>query len=47
MQHALSIGPWFLNTARETRDGQANVYDTPDARKTALVVVAAGGAVSR
>ena len=37
--HALKIDPWFMNRAKEARDGRVNAYDTLDARKTALVVV--------
>jgi ureidoacrylate peracid hydrolase len=37
--HALNIDPWFLNKARQTRDGRLNAHETLDARKTALVVV--------
>jgi ureidoacrylate peracid hydrolase len=37
--HQLNIDPWFIDKAKETRDGRVNAYDTLDARKTALVVV--------
>ena len=37
--HKLNIDPWFVNRAKQTRDGRLNAYDTLDARKTALVVV--------
>ncbi len=37
--HELNIDPWFVNKAKQTRDGRLNAYDTLDARKTALVVV--------
>ena len=37
--HKLNIHSWFVNKAKETRDGRLNAYDTLDARKTALVVV--------
>ncbi len=37
--HKLNIDPWFLDKARQTRDGRLNAYDTLDATKTALVVV--------
>lgn len=37
--HELKIDPWFMNRAKESRDGRVNAYDTLDARKTALVVV--------
>ena len=37
--HELNIDPWFLDKARQSRDGRLNAYDTLDARKTALVVV--------
>ena len=37
--HTLKIDPWFVNRAKQSRDGRLNAYDTLDARKTALVVV--------
>ena len=37
--HTLSIDPWFVDKAKQTRDGRLHAYDTLDARKTALVVV--------
>jgi len=37
--HELNIDPWFVNKAKQTRDGRLNAYNTLDARKTALVVV--------
>ena len=37
--HKLNIDPWFVNKAKQTRDGRLNAYDTLEARKTALVVV--------
>jgi ureidoacrylate peracid hydrolase len=37
--HTLNIDPWFINKAKQTRDGRLNAYDTLEARKTALVVV--------
>ena len=37
--HELNIDPWFLEKAKQSRDGRLNAYDTLDARKTALVVV--------
>ena len=37
--HTLNIDPWFVNKAKQTRDGRLNAYDTLEARKTALVVV--------
>ena len=37
--HKLNIDPWFVDKAKQTRDGRLNAYDTLDARKTALVVV--------
>ena len=37
--HELNIDPWFVNKAKETRDGRLNAYDTLDPHKTALVVV--------
>src|SRR3990172_7599562 len=39
IMHTLNIDPWFVNKAKQTRDGRLNAYDTLDARKTALVVV--------
>ena len=39
MMHHLNIDPWFVNKAKQTRDGRLNAYDKLDARKTALVVV--------
>jgi len=37
--HTLNIDPWFINKAKQTRDGRLHAYDTLEARKTALVVV--------
>jgi len=37
--HKLDIDPWFVNKAKQARDGRLNAYDMLDARKTALVVV--------
>ncbi len=37
--HELKIDPWFVNKAKQVRDGRLNAYDTLDATKTALVVV--------
>ena len=37
--HHLNIDPWFVNKAKQIRDGRLNAYDELDARKTALVVV--------
>ena len=37
--HKLDIDPWFVNQAKQTRNGRLNAYDVLDARKTALVVV--------
>src|SRR2546428_12653097 len=37
--HKLNIDSWFVNKAKQTRDGRLNAYDTLEARKTALVVV--------
>ncbi len=37
--HELNIDPWFVNKAKQTRDGRLNAYETLDAGKTALVVV--------
>src|SRR5438046_10112767 len=39
IMHRLNIDSWFVNKAKQTRDGRLNAYDTLDARKTALVVV--------
>ena len=32
--HELNIDPWFLDKARQTRDGRLNAYDTLDATNT-------------
>ena len=37
--HKVNIDPWFVQKAKQTRDGRLHVYDTLEARKTALVVV--------
>ena len=37
--HTLNIDPWFVEKAKQTRDGRLNAYDALDARRTALVVV--------
>src|SRR5205814_10680350 len=37
--HKLNIDSWFVNNAKQTRDGRLNAYDTLEARKTALFVV--------
>src|SRR5437879_13294196 len=37
--HKLNIDPWFVDKAKQTRDGRLNAYDALQARKTALVVV--------
>ena len=37
--HKLNIDAWFVDRAKQTRDGRLNAYDTLDGRKTALVVV--------
>ena len=37
--HTLNIDPWFVNRAKQSRDGRLNAYDTLNPRKTALVVV--------
>jgi ureidoacrylate peracid hydrolase len=37
--HTLNIDPWFLNKARQSRDGRLNAHETVEARRTALVVV--------
>src|SRR5438552_15201090 len=37
--HSLNIDSWFVDKAKQTRDGRLNAYDTLEARKTALVVV--------
>ena len=29
--HKLNIDPWFVNKAKQTRDGRLNAYDTLDA----------------
>src|SRR5437867_7096083 len=39
IMHTLNIDSWFVDKAKQTRDGRLNAYDTLDARKTALVVV--------
>ena len=37
--HTLNIDSWFINKAKQIRDGRLSAYDTLKARKTALVVV--------
>lgn len=37
--HTLHIDPWFVDKAKQSRDGRLNAYETLEARKTALVVV--------
>lgn len=37
--HKLNIDPWFVNTAKQSRDGRLHAYETLDARRTALVVI--------
>jgi ureidoacrylate peracid hydrolase len=37
--HELNIDPWFVNKAKQSRDGRLNAYERLEARKTALVVV--------
>jgi ureidoacrylate peracid hydrolase len=37
--HKLSIDGWFVDKAKQTRDGRLNAYNALDGRKTALVVV--------
>jgi ureidoacrylate peracid hydrolase len=37
--HKLSIDAWFVDKAKQTRDGRLNAYNALDGRKTALVVV--------
>jgi ureidoacrylate peracid hydrolase len=37
--HPLNIDSWFVNKAKQSRDGRLHAYDTLEARKTALVVV--------
>ena len=37
--HKVNIDPWFVQKAKQTRDGRLHAYDTLEARKTALVVV--------
>src|SRR5256712_14029499 len=39
IMHKVNIDPWFVQKAKQTRDGRLHVYDTLEARKTALVVV--------
>jgi ureidoacrylate peracid hydrolase len=39
IMHTVHIDPWFLDKARWNRDGRLHVYDTLEARTTALVVV--------
>ena len=37
--HELNIDSWFVDKAKQSRDGRLNAYETLDASKTALVVV--------
>lgn len=37
--HKLNIDPWFLNKAKQSREGRLNAHETLEAEKTALVVV--------
>lgn len=37
--HKLNIDPWFMNQAKQSRNGRLNAYDTLNGRQTALVVV--------
>jgi len=37
--HNLNIDPWFIEKAKQSRDGRLNAYENLDASKTALVVV--------
>ena len=37
--HQLNIDPWFIDKAKQMRNGRLHAYDTLDARKTALVVI--------
>ena len=37
--HNLNIDPWFVDKAKQMRNGRLNAYETLDASKTALVVV--------
>lgn len=37
--HKLSIDAWFVDKAKQTRDGRLNAYNALNGRKTALVVV--------
>ncbi len=41
--HKLNIDPWFVNKAKQIRDGRLNAYDTLDATKTAKLVMSACG----
>ena len=37
--HTLNIDPWFLDKAKQSREGRLNAHEAVDAKKTALVVV--------
>lgn len=37
--HTVNIDSWFVNRAKQTRDGRLHAYDILEARTTALVVV--------
>ena len=37
--NTLNIDPWFLNKAKQSREGRLNAHESLDPRKTALVVV--------
>ncbi|HSH68584.1 MAG TPA: isochorismatase family cysteine hydrolase [Deferrisomatales bacterium] len=37
--HTVNMDPWFVNMAKQSRDGRLNAYDTLEAHRTALVVV--------
>src|SRR2546425_2554506 len=39
VMNTLNIDSWFVDKAKQTRDGRLNAYDALDAPKTALVVV--------
>ena len=39
IMHNLNIDPWFIEKAKQSRDGRLNAYENLDASKTALVVV--------
>ena len=37
--HTPNIDPWYLNKAKQSREGRLNAHEALDAKKTALVVV--------